>query len=411
MPVFEYKGLTEAGKPVKGLRDADSAKTLRQTLRKEGVFVTEVMTGKEGGVAALASTDVNLKRLIGSRITTSDIAIMTRQLSVLLHSGVALVEALSALTDQVDNEKLKLIVSQVKNRVNEGSSLADSMAQHPKVFNHLYVNMIRAGERSGALDVVLARLAEFTENQARLKSKIVGTLTYPIIMVVVSAAILAILLTVVVPKVTKIFEQNKLTLPITTRILIGASNILSNYWWAVLIVVAGAIWGFVRWKRTTKGRAAWDRFVLKTPVFGKLIRMVSVARFATTLSTLLKSGVPLLTSLDIVKNVVANVVLSDVIEKARDSIREGESIAAPLKRSGEFPPLVYHMVAIGERSGQLEDMLTNVGAAYEDQVEIRVASLTSMLEPVMTVGMGGMVAFIVMSILLPILKLNTVMHG
>ncbi len=411
MPVFEYKGLNSSGKNVKGMHDADSAKTLRAQLRKEGIFVTEVALKSDKGVASMATSEVDVKKLVLSRITTSDIAIMTRQLAVLLGAGVALVEALTALQDQVDHERLKLIVNQVKNRVNEGSTLADAMSQHSRVFNHLYVNMIRAGEHSGALDVVLMRLADFTEAQARLKSKVMGALTYPIIMVFVSTGILAVLLTVVVPKVSKIFEDNKMTLPLTTRILIASSNFARNYWWVILIAMALVIWGFLRWKKSAKGQVAWDTFMLKVPIFGKLMRMIGVARFATTLSTLLKSGVPLLTALDIVKNVVANHVLAAVVEKARDSIREGESIAAPLKRSGEFPPLVYHMVAIGERSGQLEEMLSNVGRAYEDQVEVRVASLTAMLEPVMTVGMGAVVAFIVMSILLPILQLNTAVHG
>lgn len=410
MPVFEYKGLTEAGKNVRGVRDADSAKTLRALLRKEGIFLTEVVAEKQvagGGAAGKSPGEVDVKKLITARITSSDVAVMTRQLAVLLGAGVALVEAMTALQDQVDHDRLKLVVTQVKNRVNEGSSLADAMAQHPKVFSNLYVNMIRAGEHSGALDIVLVRLADFTESQARLKSKIVGTMIYPLLMVFIGAVILGVLFTVVVPNVTKIFENNKMTLPLITRMLIAMSNFASQFWWLLFLILGASIFGFIRWKRTPKGRATWDRLVLKSPVFGKLVRMIAVARFARTLSTLLKSGVPVLTALDIVKNILNNTVLETVIENSRDSIREGESIAAPLKRSGEFPALVYHMIAIGERSGQLEDMLVNVASAYEDQVDVRVTALTSLLEPVMIVGMGGAVAFIVFSILMPILQLNT----
>lgn len=413
MPVFEYKGLNEAGKALKGVRDADSPKTLRSVLRKEGIFLTEVVGQKQagGGEAAPGGRVViDLKKAFAGRVTATDVAIMTRQLAVLIGAGVALVEALNALQDQVDHERLKLIVSQVKTRVNEGSSLADALGQHPKVFTTLYVNMIRAGEHSGALDVVLVRLADFTESQARLRAKIVGTMTYPVIMMVVGLLILGVLFTVVVPKVTKIFEDNRITLPMTTRILIEVSNFARDYWWLLFVAVGLAVWAFLRWKKSPKGRAKWDRLVLKAPIFGGLVRMIAIARFSRTLATLLKSGVPLLSAMDIVRNIVDNTVLADVIEKSRDSIREGESIAAPLKRSGEFPPLVYHMVAIGERSGQLEDMLVNVAAAYETQVEVRIQALTTLLEPVMIVGMGGAVAFIVFSILLPILQLNTMVH-
>ncbi len=411
MPVFEYKGLTEAGKAIRGVRDADSAKTLRGLLRKENVFLTEVVSEKEAGAASAKSREVNLAKLFSARVSTTDVAIMTRQLAVLIGAGVALVEALAALQEQVDHERLKLIVSQVKTRVNEGASLADAMAQHPRAFSTLYVNMIRAGESSGALDVVLVRLADFTESQARLRSKIVGTLTYPAVMMVIGTVIMGILLTVVVPKVTKIFEDNRLTLPLTTRTLIGLSNFARDYWWLLLALQALGVWSFLRWKKTKAGRVKWDRITLTLPVFGKLIRMIAIARFSRTLATLLKSGVPLLSAMDIVRNIVDNEVLSEVIEKSRDSIKEGESIAAPLKRSGEFPPLVYHMIAIGERSGQLEEMLVNVANAYEAQVEVRITAMTSLLEPAMIVGMGGGVAFIVFSILMPILQLNTMVHG
>lgn len=414
MPVFEFKGLTEAGKNVQGVRDADSAKVLRQLLRKDGVFLTEVVAEKvAGGSGAIAGANggIDFKKLFLGRVSSTELAIMTRQLAVLTGAGVTLVEALTALQDQVDHERLKLIVSQIKQRVNEGSSLADAMAQHPKVFTTLYVNMIRAGEHSGALDVVLVRLADFTESQARLRQKIIGTMTYPLIMVIIGLVILGILFTVVVPKVTKIFEDNKITLPLTTRVLIAVSNFAQDYWYALAILLVLGVFAFLQWKQTKTGRPRWDRLVLQAPIFGKLVRMIAIARFSRTLSTLLKSGVPLLAAMDIVRNIVDNSVLSAVVEKARDSIREGESIASPLKRSGEFPPLVYHMIAIGERSGQLEEMLVNVANAYEDQVEVRVNALTTLLEPMMIVTMGGVVAFIVFSILMPILKINTLVRG
>jgi general secretion pathway protein F len=306
---------------------------------------------------------------------------------------------------------MKRVIGDVKQRVNEGSSLADALGAQGKVFSTLYVNMIRAGESSGALDVVLVRLADFTESQARLRSRIVGALTYPILMLALSGVVLGILFTVVIPKIVRIFEETKVTLPWTTKALIGFTTLVHDYWWAALLLAAGALWGFLRWRNTAEGRAAYDRRILVLPIFGPLIRQIALARFSRTLATLLKSGVPLLTAMDIVKNIVGNVRLATVIDEARTSIQEGESIAAPLKRSGEFPPLVYHMVAIGEKSGELEEMLNNVANAYEAQVETKVGALTSLLEPAMIVFMGLVVAFIVFSILMPILQINTLAGG
>jgi len=409
MPVFEFKALDSRGKAVQGLREAESPKTLRSTLRREGVFLTEVLGEQQA--KEQASREVNVKRWMLGRVSATDLAIATRQLAVLVSAGIPLVEALSALIEQVEHERLKRVVSDVRQRVNEGASLADAMAIHPRVFTGLYVNMIRAGEHSGALEVVLVRLADFTESQARLRSKIMGTMAYPVAMVGIGSVILGILFSVVIPKITKIFDDTKITLPWTTKILIGFSSFVHDYWWALGALLALAIWGFFHWKRTTAGRARWDRMVLGFWVFGPLIRHIAIGRFARTLATLLKSGVPLLTAMDIVRNIVGNSRLAEVIEQARDAIREGESIAAPLKRSGEFPPLVYHMVSVGERSGALEEMLANVAKAYEDQVETTIGALTSLLEPAMIVGMGAVVAFIVFSVLMPILQINNLAGG
>ncbi len=412
MPVFEYRGLSEAGKPINGLKEADSPKTLRGLLRKDGVYLTEVLGQAEGNKVngtkpSFASKEIDLRRFARGRISTEDIAITTRQLATLLGAGVTLVEGLSALVDQVEKERLKRILSDVKQRVNEGSSLADALGKHQRVFGNLYINMIRAGEHSGALDAVLLRLADFTEGQAKLRQKVIGTLLYPAVMVVIGSGILILLMTVVVPKVTKIFDTMRMTLPWTTRLLIFTSNSLQTWWFLIFPTVFGGIASFVWWTRSPKGKPVWDRKVLKAPIIGSMIRLLSIARFARTLATLLKSGVPLLTAMDIVKNVLTNTVLTEVIENARDAIREGESVATPLKRSGQFPPLVYHMIAIGERSGQLEEMLVSVADSYETQVNVRMGALTALLEPLLIVGMGGVIAFVAFSILMPILQINT----
>ena len=409
MPVFEYRALTAAGKTVEGLKEADSPKTLRAVLRRDGLYLSAVLGEQEAALAA--AREVSVRRFLGGRVRADDVAVMTRQLAVLTGAGIPLAEALAALVDQVDHERLKKVVSNVKQRVNEGSSLADALHAHPRVFSDLYVNMIRAGESSGALEVVLKRLADFTESQARLRSKVVATLTYPVVMVAFSSVILGILFTYVIPKITKVLEDAKVALPWTTRALIGFSTFVHDWWWALGLAVALGLVGLARWRRTPAGRVRWDVWVLSLPVFGGLIRQIAIARFSRTLATLLKSGVPLLSSLDIVKNIVGNTRLAHVIEESRDAIREGESIAAPLRRSGEFPPLVYHMVAIGERSGQLEEMLGNVADAYDSQVETKVTALTSLLEPAMIIFMGLAVAFIVFSVLMPILQINTVAGG
>lgn len=406
--VFEYTGLNQAGKEVRGLREADNAKGLRSLMRKEGIFLTQ-LSGREE--TAEQKRSVDFKNVVIGRVSGDDIAIMTRQLATLIGAGIPLVEALTALVEQIEHEKLKRIVGEIKQRVNEGSSLADAMAQHPAVFTPIFVNMVRAGESSGALDVVLIRLADFTEGQARLRSKVLGTLAYPAFMLVFSGLIMGILFTVVIPKVTQIFADINATLPMMTRMLIFVSEVFKNWWYLILLGLIGAVFGARSWLRTKTGKAAFDTWLLRLPIFGPLARMLAVSRFAKTLGTLLKSGVPLLTALDIVKNIVDNTVLVKVIEEAREAIREGESIAAPLKRSGEFPPLVYHMIAVGERSGQLEDMLGNIAQAYDSQIETRIGSMTSMLEPIMIVVMGGGVAFVVFSILIPILQMNTFVRG
>jgi len=409
MPVFHYRALDGAGKAVQGLREADSPRSLRTALRRDGVFLTEVLAEQQQ--KAQERREVSVRRFVLSRVGARDLAIATRQLAVLVRAGVPLVDSLTALVEQVEHERLKRTLGDVKQRVNEGSSLADALAAHPKVFSTLYVNMIRAGETSGALEAVLMRLADFTESQARLRSKIAGTMAYPVAMMVIGTIIMGILFTVVIPKITRIFESMNVALPWYTSLIIGVSTFVSHYWWALVVLAGLGVWSFVRWQASPEGRARWDVFVLRAPIFGSIVRQIALARFARTLSTLLRSGVPLLASMDIVRNVVGNTRLAGVIEQARDAIREGESIAAPLKRSGEFPPLVHHMVAIGERSGALEEMLGNVADAYEEQVDTTVSALTSLLEPVMIVAMGAVVAFIVFSVLMPILQINTLAGG
>lgn len=412
MPVFEYKGFDSGGKATKGLREADSAKALRSALRRDGIMVTDVkQSGAKGKLkksdnadGGLLSKDIDFSAF--QSISVDDIAVSTRQLATLLQAGVPMVDSLTALIDQLENGAFKRIYAKIKTDVNEGMSLANAYEKH-KCFDHIFVNMVRAGESSGALDIVLERLADFKENQAELKGQILGTMMYPLIMILVGTGLVGVLFTVVVPRITRIFEHAKAQLPLMTRILIWASETMRDYWYLILISIVLGVFGTGKWLKTKKGRATWDKISLKLPLFGTLFRMVAVARFARTLGTLLSSGVSLLVSLDIVRNVVSNDVMAKAIDNTKDAIREGEEIAPPLKRSKQFPPMVIHMIAIGEKSGQLENMLDRIANAYEKRVEARLKALTSLLEPLMILGMGLGVGFIVFSILKPILEMNT----
>lgn len=408
MAVYAWQGVTTAGKEVKGVRDADSAKALRTLLRKDGILVTKIL--EEAEARQKAAREIDFKRYF-QRVSGLDVALTTRQLATLLKSGVPLVESLTAMTDQIEKPELKNAFTQCRDKINEGSSFADALRQHPGIFEPLYVNMVAAGEASGTLEGVLGRLAEFLESQAKLKSKVAGALAYPAFMVLMAIGTVSLMMIVVVPKVTAIFADFEQALPWYTRLLIFVSDIFADYWWLLISLTVGGIIGFLKWKASEKGREQWDRWVLKAPLFGSLILMAAISRFSRTLATLLKSGVPVLQSLEITRNVLGNVELSRVIEDARVSIREGESIAAPLKRSGKIPPIVVHMIAVGERSGQLEEMLENVANSYDTQVEAKVQGITSLIEPLLIVVLGGVTGGIAFSILMPLMKIGQFVSG
>lgn len=407
MPVYAYKGYNQTGRIVTDTRDAESQRTLKLALRRDGIFVTEVkeVGGKLEKGSGGSRVRFEFLENLGKSVSPQELAVATRQMATLARAGIPLVESLNALIDQVDNEYFRTVWADVKTRVNEGAGIGDALSAHPKVFSGLYVNLVRAGESSGALDIVLERLADFTEAQAQLRGKLIGAMVYPLLMMLMAIGVTTFIFVVVVPRITKIFDSQGVELPLPTRILIGVSSFVLDYGYIFgPLFILGVILA-VRFFRSEKGRPIWDRFILEVPIFGPLMRMVAVTRFSKTLSTLLASGVPLLTAFDIVKNVVQNVILADVIEVARDAVKEGDSIAAPLKRSSQFPPIVTHMIAIGEKSGELEGMLSNIAQAYDSEVDARLRALTSILEPVMIVLMGVVVGFIVFSVLLPMLQL------
>lgn len=415
MPMWAYKGIGPSGKAVTGVRDADTPKLVRALLRKEGVVVTEVEASKQGGAGKAAnaakgglSKEVDLGAILGG-VKKTDVAAFTRQLATLLKAGVALAESLGTLFEQTDNVRLKVPIGEVRTAVNEGSSFADALAKHPKIFDELYVSMVRAGEVAGNLDEVLDRLADFLDSSQKLKSKVQSAMVYPVIMLIVGAVIMAVLMVMVIPEITKMFKAQGKTLPWNTRLLIFGADTLRHHFLLILIFWVAVIWGF-RWWIKNSGRPTWHRFVLKIPMVGDLARKINVARFSRTLSTMLTAGVPMLRALDTAKEILANVILRKAIDDAKQAVTEGESLAITLKRSGQFPAMMTHMIAVGERAGQLEQMLERIAETYENEVDLRLSRLTALLEPLMLVGMGGSVAFIVFSILQPIMSMGSFAH-
>jgi general secretion pathway protein F len=414
VPLYAYKGLGGDGRTVNGVHDAESPKALRALLRKDGVVVTDVAESKGGKKGTSAGTGLNKEVSFGdlfSGVKKAEVGAFTRQVATLLRAGIPLAETLGAVFEQVENVRFKAMLGQVKTEVNEGSSLADSLAKHPRVFDDLFVSMTRAGEMSGNLDEVLERLADFMEAGQELKNKVQGAMVYPVIMVLVGTAIMAILMVAVIPNITAIFEQKDQALPWNTEMLIWFSHVIGAYWFVWIPGLAGSIYLFVQWTRSPNGKPMWHGFLLKVPLLGPLVRMVAVSRFSRTLGTMLASGVTMLRAIDISKETLGNVILMEVVSDAREAISQGESIAVTLKRSGEFPAMMTHMVAVGERAGQLENMLFRVADTFDREVEHKLDRLTSTLEPLMLVGMGLAVAFVVFSILMPIMDMSQFSMG
>ena len=406
MPVYNYKGVSEAGKAIRGFVDADSDRSARAKLRRDGVFLTDLSrtTGSEARSSDSPPRRFSLDML--RRVGGTDLAIATRQLATLIGAGIPLVEALGALTEQVESPRLKSAISQIRDRVNEGASLADALSM-TSLFGDLYVSMVRAGEAGGALEQVLERLADYLESEVRTRNKVVSIMIYPAMMFAVAIGVVMVLVTVVLPQITQLLDSLNRPLPIYTVAIIGLSNLLREYWWAFALVAAVAVVAFRATVRTERGRTAFDGFKLRMPVFGKVVRQLALARFTRTLSTLLAGGIPIVRALDISKHVANNTVLGAAVDRAREAITEGSSIAAPLRRSGYFPPLVTHMVEVGERSGELEAMLAKVADTYDEQVENSVSRMTALLEPVLILIMVGLVLGIILATLVPLLEITS----
>jgi general secretion pathway protein F len=424
MPIFEYKAYGSGGAVQTGVIDADTPREARQRLKKENLLVSEIhevrggrrMAAKKDGAKPGASAFAPralLARLreaqgagSGGTQDLDTLTAVTRQMGTLLASGIPLAETLKAIIEQAEKREIETMFREIRESINQGSSFADSLAAHPGMFGELYVNMIRAGEATGNVDVVLRRLADYLQAQRALRRKVVSALTYPAMMIGIGLIVVSILMTVVVPKITGMLTDQGQTLPAPTQVLIFISELFKIWWWAGCLLIAFVSMVVGRIYKTDKGRLWIDRNLLKVPVIGDLLRKQAVSRFTRTLSTLLQSGVPAVQSLEITRKVVGNRVLADATDHIRTRILEGTDISTPLKQTGAFPAIVGYMVAVGEQSGELEQMLDRVATAYDDEIDVATERMTSVIEPIMIVVLAAVVGYIVVSIVLPILQIG-----
>ena len=405
MPIFEYTAINEKGKQAKGSLEAENARAARQRLRSQGMLPTTVEESRaRSSQQKKKIPQQSLSSSLGERVGAKTLAFSTRQLATLLSAGIPLVEALQSLAEQTVPTFRRMLVD-VKEQVEQGTSFARALGSYPKVFPRLYVNMVASGEASGKLDSVVTSLAEYLEAQLELRRKLISALIYPVIMLSFCSLVVAGLLAFVVPQIVEIFTKQGAKLPVPTRIMIAISDILVFYWYAVVLVLVGLVLGSIRLYRTEKGRAFVDSVLYRAPLVGGLYTKVLTARIARTLGTLLTSGVGLLESLDMAKNVVGNVHFQRAIRDARDGVTEGRSLSRELLRSKLFPPMACQMIAVGERSGRLEEMLSIAGATFEKEASSSIAGLTALIEPLMIIVLGGIVLAIVVSVLLPLTEL------
>ncbi|MCB0345384.1 MAG: type II secretion system inner membrane protein GspF [Bdellovibrionales bacterium] len=404
MAVFEYTALNASGRKVKGVVDAESLRAARSKLKAQGVFPTTLDEAKTRTLGRSAKgTSIFGERRVGS----AQLGIATRQLATLVGAGMPLVEALKALGDQLDQPRLKAVIADIASRVNEGSTFADAIRAHPRVFPKLYPNMIASAEASGTLEVVLDRLAELLESSATLRRQVFAALAYPILMLFLCLGVVILLLTYVVPQITEIFEEHGGVLPLPTRIVIALSDFIQSQWIPCVVLCGLIVVAITRYYQTEAGRERIDGFRLKFPVFGALTTKAAAARFSRTLGTMLSSGVELLTALTIVKNIIGNVVIENAIADAREGVREGKNLADELDKSGVFPRLLVQMTAIGEKTGELESMLLRAARAYESEVNTVISALTAVLNPILILLLAGIVGMILVSVLLPMLEMTS----
>jgi general secretion pathway protein F len=399
MPTFRYKAFKASGPDVTGVIDADTLRDARQRLKNQGLFPKEITPVDEAASVGLLSA---WRR----RVSLPDMALMTRRLATLVGSAVPVYEAVTTLYEQERPGELKKVLNRVRERLAEGASLAKALAGLPQLFSESYVSMVAAGEASGALEIVLERLAGFLEEQEAIRSKVATSLAYPILMVVVGSGVMLFLLAFVVPNIVNIFQDNKATLPLITIILIKISTLLQKGWWLLLLAACGALIGYDRLSRRESFRLRRDRLLLRLPLVGDLIKRLVLARFSKSLGLLLASGVPVTRAMEIAGEVVENREYRASLGKVREELIQGGSLSSSLGKSPLFPPLLVHMVAVGEKGGELEGMLVKAGTAFEKEFDTTVTRFMALLEPLLVLAMGVCVGFVVIAVLLPIFELN-----
>jgi type IV pilus assembly protein PilC len=400
-----WKGRTVSGEIQTGELTFDTQDEALQALRKKRIIITSVRAKKQDLKFKIPS--------FGSGVSTRDLAIFTRQFATMINAGLPLVQCLDILSKQTEKEHFRQIIGQVMREVEAGNTLAESLAkkENQKVFDELYVNMVEAGEAGGILDDILQRLATFIEKAEALKRKIQGAMVYPSVVMTVAIIATAFMLIFIIPTFARMFSGFGADLPLPTKIVMGLSSFLRSFWWAILATLGAGAFGLQRYYQTERGHMHIDRLLLRVPVIGDVIRKGAVARFTRTLGTLISSGVPILTGLEITARTSGNRVIQQAIMAARASIREGETISAPLKQSNVFPPMVVQMISVGEETGALDDMLTRIADFYDDEVDTAVEALTSLIEPIMIVFMGSVVGGMVVAMYLPMFKLINVVAG
>lgn len=401
MPSYRYKGYRENGKELSGTLEADSLRTARELLRQKNILPTEITSE-----ADIPFVKRDVLQQFKRRVPVAALALFTRRLATLAAASVPIHEALTALYNQEQHHELRAVLGRVRERLAEGAPLARSLAEEPKVFNAGYVAMVAAGETGGALDRILQRLADFQERQEEIRRTVSAAMAYPILMALVSSGVMVFLLTYVIPKITGIFADNKAALPILTVILLKVSAILRSGWWIILLLLVLITLGYRHLSKKESFLVLRDRLVLRAPVLGGLLQTLALARFSRVLGLLLGSGVPLLRSLEISGDAVVNRSYRKVLDEARITVSEGGSLSATLERSPLFPPLLTHLISVGEKSGALEESLETAGRSFEREFEAHTSRVMGLLEPMMVLAMGLMVGLVVIAVLLPIFQLN-----
>ena len=403
MPFFSYKARTLAGAVETGQMEAPELRVVAERLRSQSMVVLDISEKKGDSMADVAGKFNPFK----PKAKPKDLVIFSRQLSTLVSAGVPIVQGLSILVEQIMNPFFKGVIDNVREDIESGKAIAESMEQHPTVFNGLFINMIKAGELGGILDIILERMADYLEASSKLKAKVKGALVYPAVISSVAGAVTLFLLVFIIPTFAVVFADFGQDLPLPTQMLISLSDWLKNYMLFIIIGFVGLMLGLFRYYKTDGGSRLIDDLLLKVPVFGILLRKVAIAKFTRTFGTLVKSGVPILEALDTVAHTSGNRVVEQAVLDARESIREGEKIADPLARSGVFPPMVMQMISIGEETGNLDMMLTKIADFYDSEVDTAVDGLTSLIEPLIMVAMGVVIGAIVISMFLPIFEMGT----